>query len=48
MLTSDLIRFHYRGPDIYPSYIKTGEKYLATAVELIDILINLPAEPEEN
>lgn len=37
MLTSDLIRFHYRGPDVYPSYIKTGEKYLAIAVELIDI-----------
>jgi len=36
VLTSDLVRFHYRGHEVYPSYIKMGEKYLSIAQELID------------
>jgi len=37
MLTSELIRSHCRGTEIYPSYIKLNEKYLEIAKELIDI-----------
>lgn len=37
VLTGDLIRYHYRGTSIYPSYIKTGERYIKTGEELIEI-----------
>ena len=37
MLTGDLIRFSYRGTNIYPSCIKVGEKYLTISEELINI-----------
>jgi len=37
VLTGDLVRSHFRGTDIHPSYIKAGERYLTIVQELIDI-----------